>query len=49
MTGLGVGWRPEIAGVVAGLPGRPGLGFCEVIAESLGVPRTVRASVRLEG
>jgi uncharacterized protein (UPF0276 family) len=30
--GVGVGWRPEIAGVVGGLPG---LRFCEVIAESL--------------
>ncbi|WP_231498224.1 DUF692 domain-containing protein [Pseudonocardia halophobica] len=32
VAGLGVGWRPEIAGVVARLPD---LGFCEVIAESL--------------
>ena len=30
--GVGVGWRPEIAGVAGGLPG---LRFCEVIAESL--------------
>jgi uncharacterized protein len=30
--GLGLGWRPEIAGVLADLPG---LRFCEVIAESL--------------
>jgi uncharacterized protein (UPF0276 family) len=30
--GLGMGWRPEIAGLVAELPG---LRFCEVIAESL--------------
>lgn len=30
---LGIGWRPEICGVIAELPG---LGFCEVIAESLG-------------
>jgi len=30
--GLGIGWRPEIAGLVADLPG---LRFCEVIAESL--------------
>lgn len=30
--GVGIGWRPEIAGVVGGLPG---LAFCEVIAESL--------------
>ena len=37
LTGVGVGWRPEIAGVVAGLPG---LGFCEVVAESVpGPPR----------
>ncbi|MGV9712917.1 DUF692 domain-containing protein [Gordonia sp. NPDC003424] len=31
-AGIGIGWRPEIAGVVADLPG---LGFCEVIAESV--------------
>lgn len=31
--GLGIGWRPEISGVVTALPG---LGFAEVIAESLG-------------
>jgi uncharacterized protein len=31
--GVGVGWRPEIAGVIEGLPG---LRFCEVVAESLG-------------
>jgi uncharacterized protein (UPF0276 family) len=30
--GVGIGWRSEIAGVVAGLPG---LGFTEVIAESM--------------
>jgi uncharacterized protein (UPF0276 family) len=30
--GLGVGWRPEIAGLVAGLPG---VRFTEVVAESL--------------
>lgn len=30
--GLGIGWRPEIAGVVAGVAD---LGFTEVIAESL--------------
>lgn len=30
--GVGIGWRPEIAQVVAGLPG---LGFCEVIAEAI--------------
>lgn len=41
LSGLGIGWRPEIAGVVAGLPG---LGFVEVIAESLtpqGLPWTL--------
>ena len=32
--GMGIGWRPAIAGTVADLPG---LRFCEVIAESLGV------------
>jgi uncharacterized protein len=32
LGGVGIGWRPEIAGVVSGLPG---LGFCEVIAESV--------------
>ncbi|NDK90300.1 DUF692 domain-containing protein [Gordonia desulfuricans] len=32
ITGIGVGWRPEIAAVHAGLPG---LGFVEVIAESV--------------
>jgi len=31
-AGVGVGWRPEIAGVVSA---RAGLGFCEVIAEGL--------------
>ncbi|MCX6463811.1 MAG: DUF692 domain-containing protein, partial [Pseudonocardiales bacterium] len=31
-AGLGVGWRPEIAGVVAAVPG---LGFTEVVAEAL--------------
>ncbi|HEX4361304.1 MAG TPA: DUF692 domain-containing protein [Pseudonocardia sp.] len=30
--GLGIGWRPEIAGLVADLPG---LRFCEVVAESV--------------
>ena len=30
--GVGIGWRPEIAGVVAGLPG---LRFAEVVAESV--------------
>lgn len=39
---LGIGWRPEICGVVAALPG---LGFCEVIAETLahGVPDELAA------
>lgn len=32
ITGIGIGWRPEIAAVVADLPG---LRFCEVIAESV--------------
>ncbi|MFC9976092.1 DUF692 domain-containing protein [Spirillospora sp. NPDC127200] len=31
-SGVGLGWRPDIAGFVAGLPG---LGFSEVIAESV--------------
>ena len=30
--GIGIGWRPAIAGAVGGLPG---LRFCEVVAESL--------------
>jgi uncharacterized protein len=34
LGGLGIGWRPEISGVVAHLPA---LQFCEVVAES--VPR----------
>lgn len=33
ITGIGIGWRPEISGLVAELPG---LGFTEVIAESVG-------------
>ncbi|WP_344426709.1 DUF692 domain-containing protein [Pseudonocardia ailaonensis] len=32
LCGVGIGWRPEIAGVVEGLPG---LGFCEVVAEAV--------------
>ncbi len=32
VAGIGIGWRPEIAAVVDDLPG---LGFCEVIAESV--------------
>ncbi|MCM3894943.1 DUF692 domain-containing protein [Gordonia sputi] len=31
-AGIGIGWRPEISGVVAELSG---LGFCEVIAETV--------------
>jgi uncharacterized protein len=41
VQGVGTGWRPEIAGWVAAAPG---LGFCEVIAESVtpaGPPRGV--------
>lgn len=34
--GLGVGWRPEIAGLIGALPG---LRFCEVVAEALPVRR----------
>ncbi|MBO0878133.1 MAG: DUF692 domain-containing protein [Pseudonocardia sp.] len=34
--GLGVGWRPEIAGLIAALPG---LRFCEVVAEALPLRR----------
>lgn len=43
LTGLGIGWRPEIAGFVASLPG---LRFAEVIAESLpakGLPAPLAA------
>jgi uncharacterized protein len=35
MSGVGIGWRPEISGYVAGLPG---LRFTEVVAES--IPRS---------
>ena len=35
LSGIGIGWRPEIAGVIADLPG---LGFCEVVAESVARP-----------
>ncbi len=41
LGGIGAGWRPEIAGWVATAPG---LGFCEIIAESVapaGPPRGV--------
>ena len=40
---VGIGWRPEIAGVVAALPG---LRFCEVVAENLhptALPATLAA------
>ncbi len=43
LRGTGVGWRPEIAAV---LDGTDGLGFCEVIAESVrpqAVPEPLRA------
>lgn len=45
---LGLGWRPEIAGLIAGLPG---LRFCEVIAESLtgGRPPAALAALRERG
>ncbi|NMM90781.1 endonuclease [Rhodococcus sp. SRB_17] len=33
LQGLGIGWRPEIAGIIAQLDN---LAFCEVIAESIG-------------
>ncbi|MDI9915973.1 DUF692 domain-containing protein [Rhodococcus sp. IEGM 1379] len=33
LKGLGIGWRPEISGIIAQLDG---LAFCEVIAESVG-------------
>ncbi len=49
LRGVGVGWRPEIAGVFAELPG---LGFTEVVAENLqradgtvAVPDTLAAVV----
>jgi uncharacterized protein (UPF0276 family) len=47
LAGTGIGWRPEIAGFFDGLPG---LGFTEVIAESLhhGVPPAL-ASLRDRG
>jgi uncharacterized protein len=32
LSGVGIGWRPEIAGVVEALPS---LGFCEIVAEAL--------------
>lgn len=44
LGGAGIGWRPEIAGVVAGLPE---LGFCEVIAEGIDPDDLPRAVVEL--
>ncbi|HYN92813.1 MAG TPA: DUF692 domain-containing protein [Pilimelia sp.] len=47
--GVGIGWRPEIAGVVAELPG---LRFVEVVAESLppgGEPPGLLAELRARG
>lgn len=44
LAGLGAGWRPEISGWVAD---RPGLGFCEVIAESLAPAVPPRGVVEL--
>lgn len=40
-TALGIGWRPEICGVIAQLDG---LDFCEVVAESLPVKNEPNAS-----
>jgi uncharacterized protein (UPF0276 family) len=47
-SSLGLGWRPEIAGLLAALPG---LRFCEVIAESLhgGTPPPALAALRARG
>lgn len=44
LTGVGAGWRPEISGWVTD---RPGLGFCEVIAESLAPAVPPRGVVEL--
>ncbi|WP_459963052.1 MbnB/TglH/ChrH family RiPP precursor modification enzyme [Nocardia sp. IFM 10818] len=38
-TALGIGWRPEICGIIGALEG---IGFCEVIAESLVAPQRKR-------
>ncbi|GAB3694543.1 DUF692 domain-containing protein [Actinocorallia lasiicapitis] len=46
MTGVGIGWRPEIAGYVAGLPR---LAFTEVIAESLHHPQPELLALRATG
>jgi uncharacterized protein (UPF0276 family) len=47
-SGLGLGWRPEIAGLISALPG---LRFCEVIAESLrgGAPPPALGVLRARG
>ncbi|MGQ0575428.1 MAG: DUF692 domain-containing protein, partial [Pseudonocardia sp.] len=42
--GVGIGWRPEISVLVTGLPG---LGFCEVIAESVDPGSPPRAVTEL--
>jgi uncharacterized protein (UPF0276 family) len=42
--GVGVGWRQEIGGIVAGLPN---LGFCEVVAESIAPAAPPRGVVEL--
>lgn len=42
---LGIGWRPQICGLIERLDG---LGFCEVIAESLGRDRAGSVSVPVE-
>lgn len=41
-VGVGIGWRPDIAGVVAGLPG---LRFAEVVAESVSTVGPVAESL----
>lgn len=44
LAGTGIGWRPEIAGVVAGLPDP---GFCELIAEAVDPAAPPRAVAEL--
>ncbi len=46
LSGPGIGWRPEIAGVVAGVPD---LGFTEVIAEALVPAAPSRGVTELRG
>lgn len=47
LRGVGIGWRPELAPVIAGLPG---LTWVEVIAESVpGVPPTALAALQQRG